>query len=67
MLTLKESSHIRTSRNIKSFCSCRHATGVSLVHRDQGRIALGEEKLARKEIERLWRAEQWCKHPVRSR
>ena len=47
MSTLKNCYQIRTSRNIKSFRSCAHATATPLEHLDRGRICSGESK-------RLW-------------
>lgn len=67
MLTLKSSAHIRRSRNIKGFRSCRHATGVSLAHLDRGRISLEEERLPLREARRRWLAKNWSEHPARSR
>jgi hypothetical protein len=46
MLTLKSFRHIRTSRNIKGFWLCQHATGESLAHLDAQRMAREEARLA---------------------
>ena len=62
MITLKNSAHISTSRNIKGFRSCQHATGVSLAHLDVERLASKEERLASREMRRLRLDEQWRKH-----
>jgi len=67
MLTLKSSTHIRRSRNIKGFRSCRHTTGVSLAHLDRGGISLEEERLPLSEARRLWLAKNWSEHSARSR
>ena len=67
MHTLKNSAHIRTSRNVKSFRSCRHATGELPVDLDQGRMALEGERLAIRVLRQIWLAQQWNEHPVRSR
>jgi len=54
--------HIRTGRNIKSFRSCPHATGVSMSHLDVERIARGEQRLMAREARHFWLEEQWCEH-----
>lgn len=59
MLTMRSMKHVRTSRNIKSFHSCPHATGISLAHLDAARLALEAERLANRERRRLWLAQQW--------
>ena len=65
MHTLKNSAHIRTSRNVKSFCSCRHATGEPSADLDQGRMALEGERLSIRVLRRIWLARKWNKHQVR--
>ena len=67
MHILKNSTHIRTSRNIKSFRSCRHVTGDLSVNLDRGKTALEDERLAQREARQLWFAQQWRQHPMRSR
>jgi len=62
MLTLRSIKHVRTSRNIKSFRSCPHATGVSMSHLDRARLAREKERLAAREERRVWLAEQWREH-----
>jgi len=63
MITLKSSTHIRTSRNIKGFRSGQHATGVSLAHFDGARIEYEKERFALREAHRLCLADQWTKRP----
>ena len=62
MITLKNSAHIRTCRNIRGFRSCQHAIGVSLSHLDVERLAREEDRLASREMRRLRLDEQWRKH-----
>lgn len=62
MLTLRSIKHVRTSRNIKSFRSCPHATAVSMAHLDQARIAQEKEKLAARQARRLRLREEWREH-----
>ncbi len=51
MSTLKNCYQIRTSRNIKGFRSCVHATATPLLCLDKGRISVGEAK-------RLWSSDR---------
>ena len=53
---------VKTSRHVKSFRSCRHATGRSLDHLDAQRIAREAERLAAREAWQLWLEEQWNHH-----
>lgn len=62
MLTLKSSRHLRTTRNIKGFRSCQHASGESLAHLDAQRIAREETRLAARAARRLRLQEEWNKH-----
>lgn len=62
MLTIKSMKHLPTGRNVKSFRSCQHATGVSMGHLDKGRIAREEHRLMAREARRLWLEEQWREH-----
>ena len=62
MLTAKTSRQVRTTRNIKSFRSSRPATGDSLIHADRARTTREQERLAAREQDRLWLAEQWGRH-----
>jgi len=62
MITSKGIKHIRTSRNIKSFQSYCHATGISYTHCDAVRICRELEGLKEREGRRLWLNEQWEKH-----
>jgi len=64
MLTSKGMRTIRSSRNIKSFRSCRHTTGTVNGRFDAKRIAREEERLAEREARRVWLAEQWNGHFV---
>ena len=62
MLTVKSMKQICTSRNVKSFRSCPHATGVSAAHHDKRRLTREEAALMVREARRLWLEEQWCEH-----
>ena len=62
MLTVKSMKQICTSRNVKSFRSCPHATGVSAAHHDKRRLTREEEALMAREGRRLWLEEQWREH-----
>ncbi len=62
MLTVKRMKHIRQSRNVKSFRSCPHATGVSSALHDTRRLGREEAKLMVRKAQRLWLNEQWCEH-----
>lgn len=62
MLTIKSMKQIRTSRNVRSFRSCPHATGVSVAHHDNRRLTREEERLMAREARRLWLDEQWREH-----
>jgi|GEM_PF-1647302 len=50
MPALKTSTIIRTSRNIKSFRSCRYATGSRQKHLDQGRVLFEEGRRICREV-----------------
>ncbi len=50
MLRLKGAGHIRTNRMIKGFRSCKHFTGVPLMHFEPGRITFEEERMGIKEV-----------------
>jgi len=62
MLTLRGMKHIQTSRSIRGFRSCRHATGVSRAHVEQASITLEEERLDGREARRVWLDKQWKEH-----
>ena len=71
MLTIRNSRHIRTGRNVKGFRSCPQATGVSPAPllpgisgntSDAARLAREEERLLAREARRLWLEDQWTKH-----
>lgn len=55
MLRLKGFGHIRTNRMIKGFRSCKHFTGVPLMHFEPGRITFEEERMGIKEVLRRTR------------
>jgi hypothetical protein len=65
MLTMRSIKHVRSSRNIKGFRSCPHATGISLAYLDAARLAVEAERLAKRERRRLWLAQQWQEHFAR--
>jgi hypothetical protein len=67
MLTLKSSSHIRTSRNIKSFRWCQTSTGLSLSHVDVQRACRQEIALVNRTLRRSWLAQRWNEHLERCR
>lgn len=62
MLTIRNSRHIRTGRNVKGFRSCPPATGVSPARLDAARLAREEERLLAREARRLWLEDQWTRH-----
>lgn len=66
MITLKNSTHIRTNRTVKGFRWCKHNTGVPLAYLDLGRMALEEQRLSQREARRLWLTKAWNKRPVPS-
>jgi hypothetical protein len=46
MPKLKGATHIQTSRTIRGFRSCKHLTGMPLIHLDVGRIGFEKDKIA---------------------
>jgi nucleotidyltransferase/DNA polymerase involved in DNA repair len=66
MLTIKSMKQIRTSRNVRNFHACLHATGVSAAVNYKARL-IGEEKaLMLREARRLWLDDQWREHFARA-
>ena len=59
MLALRNSSHIRTNRNVRSFRSCLTSTGSPLAHLDRERVGREEARRARREARRAWLAMSW--------
>ena len=66
MLTIKSMKQIRTSRNVRSFHACPHATGVSAADHDKARLIGEERALMLREARRLWLDEQWLAHFARA-
>jgi len=62
MLTSRTINHIRTSRNIRSFQSCPHATGIQVPNLEEKRLAREEERLDVREARRVWLEDQWKEH-----
>ena len=62
MLTQRTSAHVSSSKNIKSFHSCRHTTGVSMAHLDRTRIRREDERLRARKARQLCLARQWSEH-----
>jgi len=62
MLTMKSMKQIRTSRNVRIFRACRHATGLSAADHDKPRLIGEERALILREARRLWLNEQWGEH-----
>ena len=62
MLTIRNSRHIRTGRNVKGFRSCPQAMGVSPAPRDAARLDCEEERLLARKARRLWLEDQWTRH-----
>ena len=62
MITFRTTRQVRTSRNIKSFRSCRHVTGVSMAHLGRARLTREKNGLAGREERRMWLAGQWDRH-----
>ncbi len=65
MITLKNSAHIRTGRNIKGQHACPSSTGLPLFHVDGWRIARANSVLAAGESRREWLFHQWMEHRKR--
>ena len=62
MLTMKSMKQTRTSRNVRSFRACLHATGLSAAEHDKPRL-IGEERgLMLRKARRLWLDKQWLAH-----
>lgn len=59
MLLETSSAHIATSRNIKGFRSCKHATAIGAQDRDRRRVLSEERGRTARERRRLWLSEQW--------
>lgn len=62
MITIKHSEQLRTMRHLKSFRSCRTATGMPMWQADLGRIYQEEVARANREMRRRWLAETWRHH-----
>ena len=60
-MKIKTRNWIRTSSEIKSYRSIRHATGAPLAHCDSGRMKLAEEKRLAKMDRDIWLAEEYAK------
>lgn len=67
MLTLRNSAHIRTSRNIKGLHACPSSTGLQLFHADATRMDRANIVLAAAELRREWLAHLWTEHRKRCR
>jgi hypothetical protein len=67
MITMRNSAHIRTSRNIKGQHACPSSTGLPLFHVDGWRIAQANTVLAAAELRREWLSYQWMEHRKRCR
>ncbi len=62
MLTIKNSQHLRTMRHLKSFRSCGTNTGQPMWRAELARLYQEEVVLANRELQRLWRGEEWRRH-----
>ena len=62
MLAIKGMKQVRTSRNVRSFHSCLHATGISVAGHDKPRLIREERALILPKAWRVWLDEQWLKH-----
>jgi len=62
MLACKSSDHIRTSRRIKSFRSCRNSTGIILRYLDAGRIQLEKARSITRKAHWIWFEEKKYEH-----
>jgi hypothetical protein len=62
MLTLKNSTHIRSSRNIKGLHACPSSTGLLMSHVDGMRMARAGKVLAAGQSRREWLADLWMEH-----
>jgi hypothetical protein len=67
MITLKNSRHVQTTRNIKRFRSCRANTGFSLANLDDERIYRESIALIDRILQHSWLAQLWKKHMARCR
>ena len=62
MLTIKSIKQIPTSRNVRSFRACMHATGGLAIDHEKSRLVGEERALVLREARRLWLDEQWREH-----
>ena len=62
MLTMKSMKQTRTSRNVRSFRACLHATGLSAAEHDKPRLIGEERTLMLRKARRLWLDKQWLAH-----
>jgi hypothetical protein len=67
MPMMRCSSHIQTSRNIKSFRSGGSSTGVPMVHVDLQRVCMQGAALAGRKARFSWLARQVREHTERYR
>ncbi len=65
MLTLRNSTHIRTSRNIKDQHACPSSTGLPMSHLDGIRMARAGKVLGAGQLRRQWLAGLWLEHRKR--
>jgi len=59
MLTIKNSHHVSTSQQIKSFRSCATASGRTMLQAEAGRLARGTIALTIRRQRRSWLDMQW--------
>jgi hypothetical protein len=62
MLTLRDSGHIATARQLKGRGAVTQATGFPRVHLEAQRLAWEKGRLAAREAYRRWRQRQWDLH-----
>jgi hypothetical protein len=64
MLPIRSSAHIRTSRNIRGFRTCRHTTGISMAPVGNACLVREEKGLAVRQMHRMWLAVHCGVRPV---
>ena len=59
MLTLRGGAHIRTSRQLRRFRSCRFSTGLPMFHVEAERKGREAARLIHRELRRRWLQRHW--------
>lgn len=53
-MMIKTMKHIRTNRNIRSFRSCPHAVGLSMIQLERNGIEVENDRLVTRQTRRYW-------------